>query len=91
MIRTYHIVKVMHADAVIMETSECGRQIWTRCTVRTHKPCEITGRDLHGMAAFRPVTNQNNRMCRIDARLVDKAIKSSKRGVLDKLRRSEFR
>jgi hypothetical protein len=74
--REYRLFKVLAEGIVVidMTPSSDPRAIWTKCKVRKHKKCALSGKDLYGLEAYRPIGNQDYRMERIDATIIDKEV-----------------
>jgi hypothetical protein len=73
MMRNAIITKVV-GKGIVLIASEFGEQMWTECKVKKHKKCLVTGMDLAGKFAYRPITNSGNRMERISAIIINTKI-----------------
>ncbi len=62
-----YVIDMAGTDGIAMMTHpRYGRQVWVRCQVRKDSRCTVTGAVIRkGQTAYRPLTNQNNRMERI--------------------------
>jgi hypothetical protein len=51
------------------------RQVWVRCQLRKPHRCAVTGRMMPaGAPAYRPITNQRNRMERICEQVIKEGV-----------------
>ncbi len=63
---SYHIDMASTDGVALLTHPRFGRQVWVRSKLRKSCQCAVTGRPLHaGDSAYRPLTNQYNRMQRI--------------------------
>jgi hypothetical protein len=75
--REFRLLKPLAEGLVLIRTIEHNvpdDTIWSRGKVRIHRNCEISGKDLYGLLAYRPCGNQMYRSARINADIIDKEV-----------------
>ncbi len=74
----YQIYTASTDGIALIEHGRYGRQVWVRCALRKPATCAVTGRPMPaGATAFRPLTNQNNRMVRISEQVINESFHAS--------------